>query len=249
MIDGAAPIWERVAAGPLSGREILIDRRGTGAWADMLAGRFDAEIYDAIARALPASNGIVWDVGAHIGFHTLGFSALVGTSGRVLAFEPNPSNRERLRQNLERNPDLAARIEVFPCGLSDCDGESLFTLTHDVDSGSSSMSFLDGTTAAVDPGTSASWEKIIVPVRTADSLVRDGTSRPDVVKIDVEGAELLVLRGAAETLTMTRPITIVEAHSASLAFRVHEWFDTRGYEVRLLADLAPSRVLLWAAPR
>ena len=110
------------------------------------------------------------------------------------------------------------------------------------------MSFLDSTTPAVDPGTSASWEKIVVPVRTADSLIRDGTARPDVVKIDVEGAELLVLRGAAETLRVTRPITIVEAHSASLAFRVHEWFEARGYEVRLLAELAPSRVLLCARP-
>ena len=44
------PSWERVAAGPLAGREILIDRQGSGVWEDMLAGRFDAEIYGAIAR-------------------------------------------------------------------------------------------------------------------------------------------------------------------------------------------------------
>jgi FkbM family methyltransferase len=248
MTAAATPTWERVMAGPLAGREILIDRRGTGAWEDMLAGRFDAEIYDAIAQALPARNGIVWDVGAHIGFHTLGFSTIVGPSGRVVAFEPNPSNRERLRQNLERNADLAARIEILPYGLSEHDGKSLFAFSRDIDSGASSMSFLDRTTPSVDPGTSASWEKIVVPVRTADSLIRDGTARPDVMKIDVEGAELLVLQGAAEMIRMTRPTTIIEAHSARLAFNVHEWFENEGYQVRILAELAPSRVLLSATP-
>jgi FkbM family methyltransferase len=247
-ITTAAPAWERVAAGPLAGREILIDRRGNGAWEDMLAGRFDAEIYDAIAQALSGRDRIVWDVGAHIGFHTLGFSALAGAGGRVIAFEPNPSNRERLRQNLERNADLAARIEVLPYGLSDHDANSLFALSHDIDSGASSMSFLDSTTPSIDPGTSASWQKIVVPVRTADSLIRDGTARPNVMKIDVEGAELLVLHGAAETMRIVRPTAIIEAHSASLAFRVHQWFDTQRYEVRLLAELAPSRVLLCATP-
>src|SRR4029450_666424 len=108
----------------------------------MLPGRFDAEIYDAIAQALPAGHGVVWDVGAHIGFHTLGFSAIVGPRGRVVAFEPNPSNRDRLQQNLERNPDLAARIEVFSCGLSDHDGESPFNPTPAVDSGRRSQSVL-----------------------------------------------------------------------------------------------------------
>ena len=240
--------WERVSVGPLAGREILIDRRGTGAWDDMLAGRFDAEIYDVVSHALPAQGGIVWDVGAHIGFHTLGFSTLVGQTGHVVGFEPNPSNRQRLQRNLDKNPDLAARIDIFPCGLSDQDGESRFAINHDVDSGASSMSFLDCTTGSIDPHTAASWDRAVVPVRTADSLVRDGLPRPHVIKIDVEGAEILVLNGASETISSGRPTIVVEAHSARLVFDVHEWFSSRSYQVRLLVDLAPSRVILQAIP-
>src|SRR5262245_57827814 len=214
----------------------------------MLAGRFDAEIYDAVAQALPAHGGIVWDVGAHIGFHTLGFSVLVGPTGHVLGFEPNPANRERLRQNLEKNPDLASRIDILACGLSDQDGESLFAVSDDVDSGASSMSFLDRTIVSIDPQTAASWNRVAVPVRTADALIRDGLPKPHVVKIDVEGAELLVLRGALETMRSARPTMIVEAHSASLVLEVQQWFASLEYQVRLLADLAPSRVLLRATP-
>lgn len=242
------PAWERVAAGPLAGREIFVDRRGTGAWDDMLAGRFDAEIYDVVAQALPARGGMVWDVGAHIGFHTLGFSVLAGSTGRVVGFEPNPSNRERLQQNLEKNPDLASRIDILPCGLSDQDGESRFAVSHDVDSGASSMSFLDRIIPSVDSHTAASWDRMVVPMRTADALIRDGMPLPNIIKIDVEGAELLVLRGASETVRNGRPTMIVEAHSARLVFDLHEWFESQHYQVRLLADLAPSRVLLCATP-
>ena len=242
------PAWERVSVGPLAGRPILIDRRGSGAWEDMLAGRFDVEIYDLVAKVLPAHAGIVWDVGAHIGFHTLGFSALAGQTGHVVGFEPNPANRQRLQRNLDKNPDLAARIEILSCGLSDQDGESVFAISPDVDSGTSSMSFLDSTTSWVDPATSACWDRVVVPVRTADSLIQEGRPSPHVIKIDVEGAELLVLRGAAAMMRVGRPIVIVETHSAKLVFEVHTWFQTQGYAVQLLADLAPSRVLLCARP-
>jgi FkbM family methyltransferase len=242
----ASPTWERVAAGPLAGREILIDRGGSGAWEDMLAGRFDPEIYDAIPRVLPDRGGIIWDVGAHIGFHTLGFSTLVGPTGHVVGFEPNPSNRERLQQNLERNPDLASRIEILPCGLSDRDGDSAFAISHHIDSGASSMSFLDGAAPWIDADTSAHWDRVIVPMRTADALIREGRPSPNVIKIDVEGAELLVLRGATETMRVGRPTVIVEVHSAKLAFEVREWFASCNYDVRLLAELAPSRILLCA---
>jgi FkbM family methyltransferase len=243
------PVWERIAAGPLEGREFLLDLRGSGAWKDMIEGRFDAEIYSALAPVLPAAGGVLWDVGAHMGFHTLGFAALVGAAGRVVGFEPNPSNRERLRQNLEKNADLAARIEILSCALSDREGESAFVVSHDVDSGASSMSFLDGTTPAVDPGFSSAWGRIVVPLRTVDGLIQERAAPPpDALKIDVEGAELLVLRGAAETLRAVRPTLIVEAHSAKLLFEVHQWLASYGYTFRLLAELAPSRVLLCAVP-
>ncbi|HEX9368294.1 MAG TPA: FkbM family methyltransferase [Vicinamibacterales bacterium] len=243
------PVWEKIVAGPLAGREVLLDRRGSGAWEDMIHGRFDTELYAALARAVPASGGVLWDVGAHMGFHTLGFAAMVGPAGRVVGFEPNPSNRERLRQNLEKNADLAARVEILSCALSDRVGESAFVLSHDIDTGASSMSFLDGTTPAVAFSVSRVWDTIVVPLRTVDGLVRDGVAPPpDALKVDVEGAELLVLRGAEATVRASQPAVIVEVHSARLVYEVQQWLWSHGYAVRLLADVAPSRVLLGAAP-
>ena len=242
------PTWERITAGPLAGREVLIDRRSNGAWEDMIAGRFDAEIYSLLATEPPARHRIAWDVGAHLGFHTLGFASFVGPSGRVVAFEPNSTNRERLEQNLERNADLAERCEVLACALSDRDGDSSLVISRDIESGASSMSFLDGTTPAVDPGIAGGWSKVVVPVRTADALVRERHMAPDIIKIDVEGAELLVLRGAEQIIRTSRPLLIVEAHSAKLTLEIQRWLQAQGYEVRALADLAPSRVLLSARP-
>jgi FkbM family methyltransferase len=241
------PTWERITAGPLAGREVLIDRRSNGAWEDMIAGRFDVEIYSFLANVLPARDVVMWDVGAHIGFHTLGFALIVGPSGHVVGFEPNSSNRERLEQNLKRNSDLAAHITILPCALSDRDGDASLVISRDIESGASSMSFLDGTTPSVDPGIAREWNKIVVPVRTADALVREGTAAaPHIIKIDVEGAELLVLRGAEQTMRTNRPMLIVEAHSAHLAVETQRWLHEQGYEIQVLADLAPSRVLLSA---
>ncbi len=216
----------------------------------MIAGRFDAEIYRVLAGVLPDRGAVIWDAGAHIGFHTLGFATAVGPSGRVVGFEPNPSNRARLQQNLERNPDLASRIDILPCALSDRDGESAFIFSREIDSGASSMSFLAGTTPHVDSGRSSQWETTVVALRTLDGIIRDGNApRPDVIKIDVEGAELLVLRGAAETLRTAPTTVIVEAHSARLVFELQQWLTSAGYDLRLLSESDPSRILLLAAPR
>jgi FkbM family methyltransferase len=213
----------------------------------MIAGRFDAEIYNVLAGVLPDRGAVTWDVGAHIGFHTLGFAVAVGPTGRVVSFEPNPSNRTRLQQNLERNPDLASRVEILPCALSNHDGEAAFVFSREIDNGASSMSFLEGTTPHVDPGRSSQWERSVVALRTLDGIIREGTApRPDLIKLDVEGAELLVLRGAAETLRTAPPAVIVEVHSARLVFELQQWLTSAGYDLRLLSESAPSRILLLA---
>src|SRR5688572_23520723 len=103
--------WIRVADGAMAGGELLLSP-GTVPWQDeMAAGCFEPFVYDAL-RASSLEGSTVWDVGAHIGYHTLGFAALVGPAGRVIAFEPNLQNLERLGQNLARNPQLSARVGV-----------------------------------------------------------------------------------------------------------------------------------------
>jgi len=128
-----APRWERVVAGPLAGRELLLAREANGVWTDMIDGRFDAELYSALA-VLTLRTPVIWDVGGHIGYHALGFAAHQ-SAARVVSFEPNPANRARLRANLDRNADLAARIDVLPMALADRSGELTLVASDDVDGG------------------------------------------------------------------------------------------------------------------
>jgi FkbM family methyltransferase len=226
--------WTRVAGGPLHGADLLLSP-GTVPWQDeMAAGRFEAFIYDALAgRRLEGT--AVWDVGAHVGYHTLCFAALVGASGSVTAFEPNASNLERLRQNIARNPDLQPRVRVEPCALSDRDGVDRFFHTPRVDDGTSSGSTLG---AALISATRADFEAqhhATVPTARADSMVRAGLlPRPALVKVDVEGAEALVLEGARETLRSARPILVLEIHNVLAMLAVCRLLAALAYDLQPL---------------
>ena len=239
------PRWERVMAGPLAGRELWLAREANGVWDEMIDGRFDAALYDAFA-ALPLRTPIIWDVGGHIGYHALGFAAGRPAS-TVVSFEPNPANLARLRTNLDRNGDLAARIDVRPMALADRSGELTLVASDDVDSGGSSCSFLAGSGTPFSDSAYATFARTTVPVRTIDELTDDGTrDAPSLIKVDVEGAELMVLRGASRTIARVGPAWLIEVHTIGLMFEIDGLLHAAGYRLRLLAEHTPSRCLVLA---
>jgi FkbM family methyltransferase len=159
-------------------------------------GTHEERVQDALAEHV--SPGLtVYDVGAHAGFFTLLASRLAGPSGRVFAFEPRPDNVERLHRNIDAN--RVTNVDVIPAALSDRSGSAAFVM-HE--------STLEGRLA--DPG-----EMSAASVRTEaiDALVRDGMAPPDLMKVDVEGAEGGVIRGAARTIDAHRPVMLIEVHS------------------------------------
>jgi len=130
---------------------------------------------------------VFYDVGAHHGF----FSVCAGRLGaKVFAFEPAAANAQRLRRNAELNERLD--IEVTEAAVWDRDGG--VELVH----GAS-----DSEWRVVDGGTA--------PSITLDAFVR-AHSAPSVLKIDVEGSEARVLRGAEALLRETPPIVVCELH-------------------------------------
>jgi FkbM family methyltransferase len=153
------------------------------------------------AQAFVASavrpGGVVYDVGAHVGFFSLLFARLAGPDGRVYGFEPVEANWLRLRANIEAN--ALTNVDAQCVAIGDVVGEVAFA------AGATS---LQGRIAA--PGEDAADT---VPVTTIDDLVRDSCAAPDFIKIDVEGAEAGVLRGAAETIATHRPRMLIEVHS------------------------------------
>lgn len=163
-----------------------------------------------IIAALLRPGDTFFDIGANIGYHTLGAAA---TGARVYAFEPVPRLRHRLTGNLRLN-GLERRVMVSEIALSDRTGSAAFYLAKRVDDGSHSLI----------PGVPAqSVEQITVrTVRLDDHLQARGVPHPTVMKIDVEGAEALVLDGAEALLDGAMPPAVIIETADRLADHLQE---------------------------
>ncbi len=147
----------------------------------------------------------VIDIGANFGLHTLFAARLVGDNGRVVAFEPIPQNLRLLRRNLRLN-HVENQVTIAPQALSDS-GEAHLE-----------MHFRPGEldqTASLRPG-QGSNQTIRVSNSRLDEYPFPARFSPRLIKIDVEGAELSVLRGARETLMRFHPLLLLEVHGFAL---------------------------------
>lgn len=131
---------------------------------------------------------VVADVGAHFGTFTLLAAARVGSTGKVVAFEPDEAARTRLRANLSLNR-FEDRVHVSATAVSDAEGTTTFFARPGETVGS-----LVPSQAGNGPGTASM--PVSVETLTLDRFFAQLGRDPDVVKIDVEGAEFAVLRGA-----------------------------------------------------
>jgi FkbM family methyltransferase len=159
---------------------------------------YEARLVDAFC-ALIAGGMTVIDVGAHVGIYSLLASAKVGLNGKVVAIEPSPANARLLRQHLSFNQ--SRNVEVIEAAVADKPGQITFNyrpIATDPASFANSMAY------------DISGESANVQVRTLDDICSNIS--PAVIKIDVEGAELLALRGAKEILVKNRPAVIVAVH-------------------------------------
>jgi FkbM family methyltransferase len=147
------------------------------------------------------------DAGANDGIYSVFAAKRVGPEGTVWAFEPSRREQERLRCNLELN-GLNAR--VFPMALADVHGQAEFTVSDAEHQGQSTLG------AFAHDGVQVQGKEM-VEVRRLDDLVREhALTRIDVLKLDVEGAELRVLRGAAGAIERYRPYILIEVSEESL---------------------------------
>jgi FkbM family methyltransferase len=173
----------KLIARPIDGNGRLISYFGT---------KFDP-IFDFLKKSLRP--GMVYvDVGANIGSHAINAARVVGEKGRVFAFEADPETYRILQKNIDLN-QLGNIILRQTC-VSDNSGS--VTFYKHKDSAKSSI---------VDRGEKTS---VVLPADRLDNLVQSDT-RIDILKIDVEGAELNVLRGAQQIFEERPPsIVIIE---------------------------------------
>ncbi len=169
------------------------------------------------------------DVGANVGLHSIKVARKV-PQARILAFEPVGATVASLRRNIEKN-GVADRIEVLQVALSDHDGELRMT------KGLHATNFVvPDEAAAADRATER------VPCRRLDDFLDGRIERVDLIKCDVEGSELGVMRGASAALQRFRPVIfveIIERYSrryGQATAAVFDYFHEHGYSHELIID-------------
>lgn len=197
---------------------VRLQYRETLGLSSLLYGTFEKAELEFVGSYLKPGDA-VFDIGANVGM----FSAVMGLattgSGRVTAFEPVPSNVARLEQNLERNQLTNVDIRAIALGSSDTELEIHLA----VDAAYHSFGPIEKPFRSV--------RCLKVPVRRLDNVWHEiGTPAVRFVKIDVEGAEEEILKGAKEFLTACRPVVLIEANSAEHLRRLKQQFDDLGFD-------------------
>lgn len=196
--------------------------------------RSEPQVEDALLALLHPGD-VVYDIGANIGWYSLLAARAVGDSGKVVAFEPSLSNAFMLQENVATNS--LANVTVIPAAVTDEDGWATF-----FDHGSL-MGRLSRDAADVQ---ASHIRSSVVPVLALDSWIAAADQPPPtVLKIDVEGAEVGVLRGMTETLQSGRPTLIIELHDTRA--EVAEALDGVGYQYTPLESEALGLEERWGA--
>ena len=158
----------------------------------------------AALRRLVKAGSLVLDIGANIGAHTLSLAHFVGPAGQVMAFEPTDYAFRKLSRNLDLNPELAARVTARHCFLTGADAESV---PSDIYS-SWPLAREDGLHAK---HLGREMRTEAARARSIDSVLAEHAGQPvQLVKLDVDGFECDVLRGAGNMLSTMRPVFVME---------------------------------------
>ncbi len=177
----------------------------------------------------------VYDVGANVGFHALGAARRVSDSGRVICFEPLPQNAERIRYNATANS--FANIQVVTTALGSSAGEAAFWTSEKP---------TWGKLASVGKKPDRFASEIKVGIQRLDTLFDElKLAPPELIKMDVEGAELDVLEGARRTLERYHPTMLIEAHGTNVA--IEKFLIASGYRVGVLGKAIAVADAYWNA--
>ena len=213
------PFIHRINAGPAKGLVypiVLPDDKLI--W----IGNYEQEFSETLAAAV-TPGGVCYDIGGYRGF----FSGVMACQGAALVhvFEPLPSNIEQIRKMTALNPNLP--ITIHEVALADVTGETTFTVMPEASMGKLGQSEFES-------GDCPDGE-IKVRLDTLDSMLGEGRIAPaQLLKIDVEGAEVMVLQGAAKFISEHRPIFYIEAHSHELARGCVNFLKPHGYTFRVM---------------
>lgn len=214
----------RILRGPLRGQKWIVGASTHACW----AGTYEVHRLGAFARAI-FPGATVYDIGANVGIYSPLASLRAGPTGKVYAFEPSARNLHYLRRHLALND--ARNCVVLETAVSNTDGTCHFS----VGPWESSMARL------------SSQGDVLVPSITLDNGVygEKALRPPDVIKIDVEGAEWEVLQGANRVIMQVHPAIFLEVHGTELHANCRNFLIAHGYRVEeAYSELTAS----WSSP-
>jgi FkbM family methyltransferase len=183
-----------------------------------------------LAAELVKPGAVVWDVGANLGLFSFAAAGLAGPQGRVFAVEPDTYLVGLLRRSARLQNNHAAPVEVIPCAVSEALSLPIFNIARRA----RASNFLSGYGASQTGGVRETQRVMAV---TLDWLATQ-IPLPNLIKIDAEGADLLVLEGASELLRKQKPSLIFEGWKP-IADQAAAFLIPLGYEL-LDGDAPPE---------
>jgi FkbM family methyltransferase len=215
------PIWVQVRSGISQGMWMRLHLPDE---ARLWRGEHELAVQKAILAAVD-SGSVVYDIGAHAGSLALGVTRLVAESGRVVAFEADPSNVESLRENASRN-HLTASLQIVHAAVW---SRGMINIPF---RRSGIRRSHGGVETDLQHPVLANGELINVPAITLDDFIANGGPVPRLVKVDVEGGEHEVLSGGTTLFTTQRPLIITEVHHGQAAEQIRAWLIAQRYRDR-----------------
>lgn len=205
------------------GFKMEVDRLDAIKWYVHYYGEFEPQISAAWKRLLKPGNVVV-DIGGNVGYHALLAAECVGAGGKVLTFEPASQNFKDLVANVSWNS--STQVSVLPIAISDRPGEVFIRYAGDNEQGSSSIVRGDG------PG------QIVKAISFAEIASYTPLNSIDLIKIDVEGAEPLVIDGMMPVIDQLKPTCaiFVEVGPEHSGNELLAPFVKAGFKIREIAN-------------
>lgn len=201
----------RILSGVGRGKKWILGSAHVAVW----IGFYEIEVQEAFERFV-SKGEVVYDIGSHVGFFTIIASELVGSKGKVVAFEPMETPLHYLREHLRlnncsnvivRDVAVSAKAGVARMELGGGDEATRYLLAHMADNGQFEVK-----TVALD-----------------ELVFGSELSPPDFIKIDIEGAEYLALQGARRTIEQFRPVICLSTHGEKIREQCLGFLESLGY--------------------
>lgn len=214
-------VWVQIPKGPAQGLWLQVDARFEPHFLD---GQYEWQAQEVLLEHL-RHGCCFYDVGAHVGFFSLLAARIVGGSGLVVAFEPDPQNAEILREAAQRN--RMPQLRVVEAAVWSSSGPIEFQRAH------AASGRVDGQVGPV-----ANWrddDRVCVDgVSLDDFVLRGEAPPPDFLKVDIEAAESEALKGASRLFDTFAPLLLCEVHNVSNEAAIREWLAQRRYQFKRL---------------